>query len=125
MHSAEQPSERERDRYSRIRLFFDGVAQCPLKGTGGLGGAVDGLPIEVLGGIRHFTGLFLGTYQCSSGIGIVGGQRAKASESSPSGTVRSIEELSDAVVSLRRTRILGPIPTDHDGAEEDHQPPIG
>ena len=40
MHSAEPPSERERDRYSRIRLFFDGVAQCPLKGTGGLGGAV-------------------------------------------------------------------------------------
>jgi hypothetical protein len=40
-------------------------------------------------------------------------------------TVRSIEELSDAVVSLRRTRILGPIPTDHDGAEDDHQPPIG
>jgi hypothetical protein len=33
------------------------VAQCLLKGTGGLGGAVDGLAIEVLGGI---TGLFLG-----------------------------------------------------------------
>ena len=60
VHSAEQPSERERDRYSRIRLFFDGVAQCPLKGTGGVGGAVDGLVIEILGGIRHFTGLFLG-----------------------------------------------------------------
>ena len=60
MHSAEQPSERERDSYGRIRLFFDGVAQCPLKGTGGVGGAVDGLAIEVLGRIRHFTGLFLG-----------------------------------------------------------------
>jgi len=60
VHSAEQPSERECDRYSRIRLFFDGVAQCPLKGTGGVGGAVDGLVIEILGGIRHFTGLFLG-----------------------------------------------------------------
>jgi hypothetical protein len=57
VHSAEQPSERERDRCSRIGLFFDGVAQRPLKGTGGLGGAVDGLVIEIfLGGIRHFTG---------------------------------------------------------------------
>jgi Hydantoinase B/oxoprolinase len=69
VHSAEYPSERERDRYSRIRLFFDGVAQCPLEGTGGLGGAVDGLTIEVLGGIRHFTGLFLGISKSTVEIG--------------------------------------------------------
>jgi len=28
--------------------------------AGGVGGAVDGLVIEILDGIRHFTGLFLG-----------------------------------------------------------------
>jgi hypothetical protein len=28
VHSAEQPSEGERDRYSRIGLFFDGVAHA-------------------------------------------------------------------------------------------------
>jgi hypothetical protein len=46
----EQLSERERDRCSRIGLIFDGVAQRPLKGTGGLGGAVDGSVLEILGG---------------------------------------------------------------------------
>ena len=60
MHSAAQPSERERDRCSRMGLIFDGVAQRPLKGTGGLRSAVDGLITEILGGTRHFTGLFLG-----------------------------------------------------------------
>jgi hypothetical protein len=60
VHSAAQPSERKRDRCSRMGLIFDGVAQRPLKGTGGLGGAVDGLITEILGGTRHFTGLFLG-----------------------------------------------------------------
>ena len=60
VHSSEQPSEAKRDGYCRIGLIFDGVAQCLLKGTGGLGGAVDGFAIEVLGGILYFTGLFLG-----------------------------------------------------------------
>jgi len=59
VHSSEQPTEAERDCYCRIRLIFDGVAQSLLKGTGRLGGVVDGLAIEVLGGIRRFTGLFL------------------------------------------------------------------
>jgi hypothetical protein len=36
------------------------VLRNALSGTGGLGAAVDGLVIEILGGIRHFTGLFLG-----------------------------------------------------------------
>ncbi len=70
VHSSEQPSEAERDGYCRIRLIFDGVAQCLLKGTGGLGGAVDGLAIEVLGGIRYFTGPFLAVNISARGRGL-------------------------------------------------------
>jgi hypothetical protein len=42
VHSSEQPSDAERDCYCRIGLIFDGMAQRLLKGTAGLGGAVDG-----------------------------------------------------------------------------------
>ena len=68
MHSAAQPSERERDRCSRMWLIFDGVAQRPLKGTGGLGGAVDGLITEILGGSRH-RGLINPSFHLGGGAG--------------------------------------------------------
>jgi hypothetical protein len=79
VHSSEQPSEAKRDGYCPIGLIFDGVAQCLLKGTDGLGGAVDGLAIEVLGGIRYFTGLFLGDISMLRGCER---QRARMSEGS-------------------------------------------
>lgn len=70
MHSSEQPSEAERDCYCRIRLIFDGVAQCFSKGAGSLGRAVDRLAIEVLRSIRYFTGLFLAVDISARGKGL-------------------------------------------------------
>ncbi len=66
-----QPSEAERDCYCRIRLIFDGMAQCLLKGAGGLGRAVDGLAIEILRSIRYFTGPFLAVDIGARGKGLL------------------------------------------------------
>ena len=71
VHSSEQPSDAERDCYCRIRLIFDGMAQCLLKGAGGLGRAVDSLAIKILRGIRYFTGPFLAVDISARGKGVL------------------------------------------------------
>jgi hypothetical protein len=75
MHAAEQPAEAKRDSDRRVRLRFDrdaqrtleracGLARRPVGGIGEVGGAVDGVVIEILSGVRRVAGnaagLFLG-----------------------------------------------------------------